>query len=57
MSDKLISPQQKDIYEQFKETFNEELAVLEKRRRLIKSWRALRIQEGIRKTNRALKKK
>ena len=57
MDTQLLSPKQKEIYEEFKKTFDEELAVLEKRRRLIKSWRALRIQEGIRKTNRALKKK
>jgi len=57
MSDNLLSPRQKEIYEQFVATFDEELAVLHKRKDLIRTWRALKIEQNIRKANRAIKKR
>ena len=57
MDTQLLSPKQKEIYEEFKKTFDEELSVLKKRKDLIRTWRSLRIEEGIKKTHKALRNK
>ena len=54
----LMTPKQKKIYEEYKATFDEELEVLQRRKKLILGWKELRTEEilkTVRKNNRVKK--
>ena len=44
-----MSPRQRDLFNEFKATFEEEEKLLQRRKKLIQGWKALRTEETMKK--------
>ena len=49
MISELMSPKQKEIFEEYIASCNEELELKKRQRDLLKQWRSLSIQQGMKK--------
>ena len=49
MDSDLMSPRQRDLFNEFKATFEEEEELLQRRKKLIQGWHQLRTEETLQK--------
>ena len=49
MDSDLMSPRQRDLFNEFKATFEEEEELLQRRKKLIQGWQQLRTEETLQK--------